>query len=278
MRRIYEGFSEPDASQWDPRLAGERRAARSKRRNGIVLPCVFVLQLIVFVLYVCVFESASSLPAEVRLDPRAQEVPLERFRGMQPPSLPLPPPSLSLELPSAAAAAEPVAAEPDEVEEDEPEEDDDVKRISPSPPPPPPGTWAGLQGMCLQKLKGFWTYQLCVGGEAQQFHTTSDHGVAEQTRTVLGKYAAALDAPLTQRYTDGAVCKLTKAPREVTVLYECGGSDKLTRIEEPQPCVYEMHATVRAACQPTATSDDEQEEEPADSEPSDAPRRQPNTA
>lgn len=259
MRRIYEGFSEPDASQWDPRLAGERRAARAKRRNGMVLPCVFVLQLIVFVLYVCMFESESSLPAEVRLDPRAQEVPLERFRGMQP-SPPPPPPSPSLERQSAAAAAEPAADEPDEPEED----DDERRRIPPSPPSPPPGTWAGLQGTCVQKLKGFWTYQLCVGGEAQQFHTTSNHGVAEQTRTVLGKYAAALDAPLTQRYTDGAVCKLTKAPREVTVFYECGGSEKLNRVEEPQPCVYEMHVTARAACQPTTTTDDE---EPADSEP-----------
>ena len=177
-----------------------------------------------------------------------------------PPPSPPPPPSPSVEPTSAAVAAEPVAAEPDEVD-DGPEEVDDERKL---PPPPLSATWAGLQGTCLDKMKGFWTYQLCVGGEAQQFHTTSNHGVAEQTRTVLGKYAAALDAPLTQRYTDGAVCKLTKAPREVTVFYECGGSDQLKRIEEPQPCVYEMHATVRAACQPTTTTDDD---DPADSEP-----------
>ena len=84
----------------------------------------------------------------------------------------------------------------------------------------------------------------------QQFHSTSSHGVAEQTRTRLGVYAAALDAPLTQRYTEGDVCKLTKNPRETTVHFSCGATDELRRVEEPSPCVYELHAQVKAACEP----------------------------
>ena len=48
------------------------------------------------------------------------------------------------------------------------------------------------------------------------------------------------------------MCKLTKAPRETTVHYICGQTDTLQRVEEPAPCVYELHATVRAACEPAA--------------------------
>jgi len=127
-------------------------------------------------------------------------------------------------------------------------------------------TWAALRGRCLEKAKGFWTYQVCVGEGVQQFHTTSSHGVAEQTRARLGFYAAAdLATPvvtaalspgdavsISQRYTEGDICKLTKVPRETTVHYTCGQTDQLQRVEEPSPCVYELHATVRAACTPGA--------------------------
>ena len=55
---------------------------------------------------------------------------------------------------------------------------------------------------------------------------------------------------LTQRYTAGEPCKLTKLPRETTVHYTCGPTDQLQRVEEPAPCLYELHASVRAACGP----------------------------
>ena len=136
----------------------------------------------------------------------------------------------------------------------EDEEDDEARLTPPGQEPAPNGTWAGLRGRCLEKAKGFWTYQVCVGEGVQQFHYTSSHGVAEQTRARLGFYAAALDivAPRSQRYTEGDMCKLTKVPRETTVHYICGQTDQLQRVEEPAPCVYELHATVRAACEPAA--------------------------
>ena len=70
-----------------------------------------------------------------------------------------------------------------------------------------------------------------MGEGVQQFHYTSSHGVAEQTRARLGFYAAALDivAPRSQRYTEGDMCKLTKVPRETTVHYICGQTDQLQR-------------------------------------------------
>ena len=134
------------------------------------------------------------------------------------------------------------------------DEEDDEARLRPpvQEPPAPNATWAGLRGRCLEKAKGFWTYQVCVGEGVQQFHYTSSHGVAEQTRARLGFHAPALDtvAPRTEKYTEGDMCKLTKAPRETTVHYICGQTDTLQRVEEPAPCVYELHATVRAACEP----------------------------
>ena len=57
-------------------------------------------------------------------------------------------------------------------------------------------------------------------------------------------------APRSEKYTEGDMCKLTKAPREATVHYICGQTDQLQRVEEPAPCIYELHATVRAACEP----------------------------
>ena len=136
------------------------------------------------------------------------------------------------------------------------DEEDDEARLRPpvQEPPAPNATWAGLRGRCLEKAKGFWTYQVCVGEGVQQFHYTSSHGVAEQTRARLGFHAPALDtvAPRTEKYTEGDMCKLTKAPRETTVHYICGQTDTLQRVEEPAPCVYELHATVRAACEPAA--------------------------
>lgn len=136
----------------------------------------------------------------------------------------------------------------------EDEEDDEARVTPPGQEPAPNGTWAGLRGRCLEKAKGFWTYQVCVGEGVQQFHYTSSHGVAEQTRARLGFYAATLDtvAPRSQRYTEGDMCKLNKVPRETTVHYICGQTDQLQRVEEPAPCVYELHATVRAACEPAA--------------------------
>ena len=133
-------------------------------------------------------------------------------------------------------------------------EDDEAMLTPPGQEAAPNRTWAGLRGRCLEKAKGFWTYQVCVGEGVQQFHYTSSHGVAEQTRARLGFYAAALDVvtPRSQRYTEGDMCKLTKVPRETTVHYTCGQTDQLQRVEEPAPCVYELHATVRAACEPAA--------------------------
>ena len=67
------------------------------------------------------------------------------------------------------------------------DEEDDEARLRPpvQEPPAPNATWAGLRGRCLEKAKGFWTYQVCVGEGVQQFHYTSSHGVAEQTKRNL---------------------------------------------------------------------------------------------
>ena len=268
----------------DPRLVVERRAAGGRRLRRMALPCVFVGQLLLFVTYVYWSYPASE---ERPLRPPLAERPARQEAGASAPSESAAPgaaqqpeaandpidqwtnaalPTETEKAVGATSAAETgsegAGRAAEDVEDDETarrrredEEDDEARLSLPvQEPPAPNATWAGLRGRCLEKAKGFWTYQVCVGEGVQQFHYTSSHGVAEQTRARLGFHAPALDtvAPRTEKYTEGDMCKLTKAPRETTVHYICGQTDTLQRVEEPAPCVYELHATVRAACEPAA--------------------------
>ena len=256
----------------DPRLVGERRAARGRRMRHL-LPAVFFGQLLLFVLYVYHYsltEEPARRSQESSIEPRSHERSVERQLAAEQPAPPAAAPPERVAEPTEAATTAPatddtaqVSAEPTEAERPDaavaPDGgslctsgpcEDEAGRTAPVEATHEQPGWAGLQGRCLDKNKGFWTYRLCVGQDVQQFHATSNHGVAEQTRTRLGIYAAALDAPLTQRYTEGDVCKLTRNYRESTVHYTCGSADELKRVEEPKPCEYELHAQVRAACEP----------------------------
>lgn len=277
----------------DPRLVVERRAAGGRRLRRMALPCLFVGQLLLFVTCVYWSYPASeerprhSLDAPVGrgpLRPPLAERPVRQEAGASAPSesaaqrpeaandpigqwtnVALPSETEKTEKAvgstSAAETGSEGARRAAEDEDDETarrrredEEDDEARLRPPVQEPAPNATWAGLRGRCLEKAKGFWTYQVCVGEGVQQFHYTSSHGVAEQTRARLGFHAPALDtvAPRSEKYTEGDMCKLTKAPRETTVHYICGQTDQLQRVEEPAPCIYELHATVRAACEPAA--------------------------
>jgi len=227
----------------------------------MVLPCVFLGQLLLFIAYVYYSTLIEQRPRHSQ-GATAEQVPPITLLAEQPARVVAEasaPPEPAAK-PTEAAAKAVLAAETAEIAETvgpraavaafggSAEEEDDEAPLEPE----QNRSWAGLRGSCLEKAKGFWTYQLCVGEQVQQFHYTSSHGVAEQTRARLGMYAAALDAPLTQRYTEGDTCKLTKNPRETTVHYTCGQKDQLQRVEEPTPCVYELYATARAACEPAA--------------------------
>ena len=163
-----------------------------------------------------------------------------------------------------------------------------------SPPPPLPPAAAAVadtkravaggvalgSGKCLQVIRGYWTYEVCLGVEVVQFHSVVQ-GVDRKQVTSLGKYvgpsgpaavpveasdemdeaeredqkaeaaaaaAAAVGAASEQEYADGDLCPRSSKRRDALVRLTCGAADKLVDAREPAPCHYELAVQLRAAC------------------------------
>ena len=103
---------------------------------------------------------------------------------------------------------------------------------------------------CLQKLLGYWTYEVCLGTEILQFHSVV-RGMDRKQITSLGKHDAAASTPEGQlRYANGDVCEPSKRRREATVNVVCGNSDRVIDVGEPEACRYIINVELKSACPP----------------------------
>ncbi|KAI0939027.1 hypothetical protein AcW1_004173 [Taiwanofungus camphoratus] len=127
----------------------------------------------------------------------------------------------------------------------------------------PEGEWKKLQGTCLQKDTGDYTYEVCLFDEARQ---KPNKGGSSQS---LGKFTswnnAAGVTPGTpeyygkQHYTRGSKC-WNGPMRSVTLTMSCGTENALLSVAEPEKCEYQFAVTSPALCLPPEASEEKREE------------------
>jgi len=98
-----------------------------------------------------------------------------------------------------------------------------------------------LQGQCFQHTLRQYTYEFCPYDRADQKEGSSS--------TSLGRWKGwDNSAPVsTMLFTEGQRCWQGPA-RSLSVQVECGVSNSILSVEEPNKCVYEMKFTSPAAC------------------------------
>ncbi|KAF8528686.1 glucosidase II beta subunit-like-domain-containing protein [Gautieria morchelliformis] len=112
------------------------------------------------------------------------------------------------------------------------------------------GEWKKLQGLCLSKDTGEYTYEVCLFGAATQ-KSGAHHN--------LGSFSSWSTDPNIepgepryyeiQHYTGGAQC-WNGPQRSVTLHLSCGTENQILTIEEPEKCEYHLTATTPALCLP----------------------------
>jgi len=113
------------------------------------------------------------------------------------------------------------------------------------------GEWKKLQGTCLEKDTGDYTYEVCLFGEAKQ---KPNKGGSSNS---LGHYTSwnpdvnipsgSPDYYSVQSYTKGAKC-WNGPQRSVQLHLTCGLENELLTISEPEKCEYVITGTSPALC------------------------------
>ncbi|KAJ9094012.1 hypothetical protein QFC20_006992 [Naganishia adeliensis] len=118
----------------------------------------------------------------------------------------------------------------------------------------PEGEWKKLEGTCIDREQGDYTYTLCFFGKVTQ--RSNKDGATHH----LGTYAGwnAPDAqPGTEAYYSKQLynrgLKCWNGPeRSVNVDLSCGTANEITHISEPEKCEYRFQVTSPALCWPLA--------------------------
>ena len=105
-----------------------------------------------------------------------------------------------------------------------------------------------LRGKCLQLEHEWWTYELCFGGKARQFHAGGTDADSYPIGSYVRPSSAAADGDATkqsymlQRYRGGASCAVGEVARSTEVRLECSAVDTLdlASVIEPNTCHYLM--------------------------------------
>ncbi|KAG1902835.1 glucosidase II beta subunit-like-domain-containing protein [Suillus fuscotomentosus] len=115
----------------------------------------------------------------------------------------------------------------------------------------PEGEWKKLDGTCLSKDTGEYTYEVCLFDEARQIPKSGGSGFS------LGKFsswnkAARPGEPeyyTRQHYTQGAKC-WNGPHRSVELVLTCGTENTLLTVAEMEKCEYQITGTTPALCRP----------------------------
>eukprot|EP00298_Acanthocystis_sp_HF-20_P029095 c796_g1_i1.p1 GENE.c796_g1_i1~~c796_g1_i1.p1 ORF type:complete len:419 (+),score=159.50 c796_g1_i1:29-1285(+) len=117
-----------------------------------------------------------------------------------------------------------------------------------------------LDGQCIFRNEGWWTYEFCFKQRIRQFHVEGKKLVAEfflglhdavksQIKKVESPSSLKTDLP---RYAiemfDGTVCDLTNKRRKSIIIFECGKQFSLESILELVTCEYQVSVKVPALC------------------------------
>ncbi|GAB5368915.1 hypothetical protein AAMO2058_001360200 [Amorphochlora amoebiformis] len=97
-----------------------------------------------------------------------------------------------------------------------------------------------LKGQCAQGQSGYWTYQVCLGGEIKQFHGQDSYK--------LGKFSHVEGKIL--KYDKGLPCDPPSNPteRQVDVSLACSDKMGVQLISEPSTCKYTMTLVLPNVC------------------------------
>jgi hypothetical protein len=119
----------------------------------------------------------------------------------------------------------------------------------------------GLQSVCLYKVVGWWTYELCHERYVRQFHSLSIDdralevyhlGYFNPILTELQKSPSRHGKAryFSQYFTDGSTCDINGKPRGVEVRYFCGHdeTDYIDLVKEIGYCRYEIHVRTPRLC------------------------------
>jgi len=236
----------------DPRLLSEiRRPRRScKRLSSTALIGIFVCQLLglaIFLnmnMHVPAVDSPHIRQAQHRTQPVVTTSKHGHLAIDMPSPPPLPPPQLASPLPPNPSSTAVLSTDASDGRQ-------------------PP--LVAAHGRCMEKPRGYWTYEVCIGQEVRQFHSMV-RGVSRRAETSLGLFAEATEGH-THRYRGGAACTTgDHEPRQSDVTFTCGRADRITAVQEVTPCHYELNVELRSACegavesQRTASIDEEDQE------------------
>ncbi|KZP21726.1 hypothetical protein FIBSPDRAFT_910677 [Athelia psychrophila] len=115
------------------------------------------------------------------------------------------------------------------------------------------GEWKKLQGLCLDRVQGDYTYEVCLFDEARQKPNRGGSTFS------LGKWVGWNDAPgvevgspeyySKQRYEGGAKC-WNGPNRSLQLLLTCGLENAITSVIELEKCEYQLEGTTPALCLP----------------------------
>jgi len=139
-----------------------------------------------------------------------------------------------------------------------------------------------MQGVCVQRNEGWWTYEVCIGRSVRQFHAEAsaaplvdfslgqyqgDFGTiadTQQNRLLLAQSSSGSiygsmaplssgspeAAALVQMYTRGTPCDETGSTRETEVRFVCQGDDtvQLRSVKEVATCKYVVTVATAIAC------------------------------
>ncbi|XP_017877902.1 endoplasmic reticulum lectin 1 isoform X2 [Ceratina calcarata] len=128
------------------------------------------------------------------------------------------------------------------------------------------------QNTCSYRVEPYWSYELCHGRYARQYHEDRDGKKVKTHEYYLGTFDRLQEMKLLAEYTekeanrnrkteipvkkvdginmpyvevemgDGTVCDVTNKPRKIKVIYVCykHGKHELFSVEEPISCEYEV--------------------------------------
>lgn len=126
-----------------------------------------------------------------------------------------------------------------------------------------------LQGTCMTKDMGSYTYELCFGGKSTQISNNDGYrfDLGRFSRFDVNQQYDVTDDRhyLSMMYDHGQGC-WNGPTRTTRVTLECGETNELLKVIEAEKCTYTMHIKTPAVCFPPKTDSDVADEAHIDHE------------